>query len=371
MKTRTLTSVLLVLISGFGFGQNNLGTNRSAIAVLSLDSRGLDIDNVPMGNLVRLELTKTQQYEVADKYDVAHQMETAGIDPANCFGKNQLVEAGKLLGVDYMLTGSVEKFGDKIIYSLRLVNVRQQSIEKESVMEFVYQLEDIQTMTTIIVNDLLGIANDQHKLELLVSFERPITNNRTALSLNGPRFGMQFFTGNMAERLMASRDNGGFGMKTAITSTFGYQWETQYISAGDFQALFEFIPSVNAIETGTPSFSLTILHGMRYDGWELGFGPSFRLLRLAQGYYDDAGNWVLSNEVPDGSGYELIQNLDRRGPGKLNTGLILAAGKTFHSGYLNIPINVYWSPSPQLKSNVIGLVLGFNIARTPVQRIPN
>lgn len=358
-----------MIVSFLGMAQGNERTPK--IAVLSLDSRGIEVDNIAMGNLVRLELIKTQKYEVLDKYDVAHELEKAGIDQANCFGKNQLTEAGKVLKTKYMLTGSIEKFGDKLIYTLRLINVEESLIEKTTVLEFVYQMEDIQMMTTIIINDLLGLPNNDHTMSLLVSFERPITNNRTSINLNGPRFGIQYFTGDMAERLTAPESEGGFGMSQPFTSTFGYQWETQYVSAGSFQALFEFIPSVNAIETGTPSFSFTVLHGMRFNGFEVGFGPSFRLLKLGKGYYDNSGAWVHTNEVPQGEDFELVERLDSRGVVKLNTGLIVAAGYTFRSGYLNFPVNLYWSPSPNLDSNIFGLVLGFNIAKTPVRSIPN
>lgn len=370
--------VLLMCIGSFfsmngQINQNNsIEGNKESIAILSMDSRGVNIENIPMGNLVRLELEKTQRFEVMDKYDVAFQMEDAGIDAGHCFGKNQLVEAGSILGVQNMLTGSVDRFGDKIIYTLRLIDVQGNRIEKASVIEFVYQPEDIQTMTTLIVNDLLGIENDPTIYEMLVSFQRPITNSRTSLSLDGPRFGVLVAEGTMASRLMDDKKNGGLGLSAPVASMFGYQWETQYVSAGDFSALFEFIPSVNAIESNV-TFSLTILHGARYNGWELGFGPAFRLSRLGEGYFDSNNNdqWVLleGTEAPEGE--KVVTAFDRRAPVGLNTGLVVAIGKTFTSGYLNFPVNVYWSPSPQLESNTFGLVLGFNIAKTPVRQIPN
>lgn len=373
MKKLALLLSMTIFISAKGQRdqQTSLEGNKETIAILSMDSRGLNIENVPMGNLVRLEIEKTQQYEVMDKYDVAFEMKEAGIDAANCFGKNQLVEAGQILKVDKMLTGSVDKFGDKIIYTLRLIDVEGDRIEKATVIEFVHQPEDIQTMTTLIVNDLLDIENDETTYEMLVSFQRPITNNRTSLSLDGPRFGALIASGRMAQRLTDERENGGLGLGLPVASMFGYQWETQYVSAGDFSALFEFIPSVNAIESSV-SFSMTILHGIRYQGIEFGFGPAFRLSRIGEGYYNDAGDWVFLGEgieVPENA--KVVSAFDTRAPVGLHTGLVVAAGYTFTSGYLNFPVNVYWSPSPQLDSSTWGIILGFNIAKNPVRQIPN
>ncbi len=46
----------------------------------------------------------------------------------------------------------------------------------------------------------------------------------------------------------------------------------------------------------------------------------------------------------EGTNFEILEQLDQRGDFKLSTSLIIAAGKTFHSGYLNMPVNVYCSP---------------------------
>lgn len=351
----------------------DLTSNRSSksIAVLSMDCIGIDIDNIAMGNLVRLELEKTGQYEVMDKYDVAHQMKSASIDQSTCFGKNQLIDAGNVLKTDYMLTGSVERFGDKIIYTLRLIDVKKRVIEKATVLEFVNQIGDIQAMTSLIINKLLELPYDQVSMEMLASFDKPITNSRASLSLNGPRFGIQYANGELGKRLVDDSKHGGLGLNSPMFSSFGYQWETQYISAGEFQALFEFIPTVNAIETGTPAFALSVIHGMRFHGWEFGFGPTFRITKLAEGYYNDQNEWTLAGDVPAPEGADVFQAFDARGPVKLNTGLVVALGKTIHSGYLNFPINFFWSPSPQLRSNTFGLMVGFNIAKSPMRRVEN
>lgn len=355
-------------------GQNeslSMGQPSKTIAILSMDCQGVDIDNVQMGNLVRLELEKTGVYQVMDKYDVAFQIKEAGIEQKTCFGKNQLVEAGKVLKTDLMLTGSVEEFGDKIIFTLRLIDVNQGTIPKAVVKEYVNQISDLQVMTRLTIAELLGLPFDQTDMEMLASFDKPITNDRSSISLNGPRFGLQQATGRLGSRLMDAKSNGGLGLNNPFFSTFGYQWETQYISAGEFQALFEFIPTINAIETGTPSLSFSVIHGMRYHGWELGFGPTFRLTKLADGYFDNDGNWFLDDGSELPADADIVQAFDTRGAVKLNTGLVVAVGKTIHSGYLNIPINIFWSPSPQLKSNTVGLILGFNIAKTPIRRDPN
>ena len=335
---------------------------KESIAIVAIDAQGLSLDNIAMGNLVRLELEKTKRFEVLDKYDVLNLLEKNGIKPDKSFGKRKLVDIGKLLGADKMLTGSAEKFGDKIIFILRMIDVQEARIEKTSVVEYIYKEEHIQRMTRVSVNDLLGIENDKEVVEVLVNFERPITSDKSTLRLNGPRFGIQIFSGEVADRLRAPKSEGGFD-SYAFSSVFAYQHEFQYLSSGGFQALFGVIGSINGIETGHLTPSLTLLNGLRYKGWEFGFGPVFRVTKTAMGYYNESGEWIREVEMPDDESAHLEKSIDSRGDLDLSTGLVFAAGKTFTSGYLHLPLNIYYSPSPQLDSHVFGVMLGFTIAR--------
>ena len=65
--------------------------------------------------------------------------------------------------------------------------------------------------------------------------------------------------------------------------------------------------------------------------------------------------------MPTGAEYEITKRLDSRGNAKVSLGLIVAAGKTFRSGRLNMPVNLYWSPKAD--GDVIGLSIGFNVAK--------
>jgi len=331
---RTIQSLIVLIITLFISVRSSAQTNsKGEVAVISIDTRGLELDNLSMASLVRLELEKTRQYEVMDKYDVDNQVKAMQIDPASAFGKTALVEIGKGLGVDYVLTGSVDVFGDKIIYILRLINVNANEFSQTSVKEYVNNETHIQLMTRISVKDLIGLEYDKEVAAKLENVPTPIVNENTRLSLNGPRFGMQFFTGRLAERMQDPVSEGGFGTRP-FSSVFGYQHEVQYLNSGKFQALFEFIGSINAIETGKFSPSLVVLNGIRYDGWEFGLGPVFRVTRLAEGYYDQDGSWIKTNEAPDAN-TQLMTNLDSRGDVNVSSGLVIALGKTFRSGHLN------------------------------------
>ena len=46
---------------------------------------------------------------------------------------------------------------------------------------------------------------------------------------------------------------------------------------------------------------------------------------------------------------------------RFKTGWVWAIGKTFHSGYLNIPVNLFYSSGRE--GGYVGLSMGFNITK--------
>lgn len=355
-------SVVFTLSTNSLFGQISTG-NLKSIAVVSLDSDGLSLDNAAMGNLLRLELEKVQKYEVLDRYDVANRLKDRNINPNEAFGKSQLVMVGKEIQADFMLSGSAQKFGAKIVYILRLIDVKADKIIKTDVKEYIYDEQYIQLMTRNSLASLLEIEMDEEVAAKLKYVDTPIISDGQNLRLSGPRFGMQFYSGELAERLMAPESQGGYN-STPYGTVFAYQFEYQYVSSGDFQILLESIVSINGIETSYTSPSLTLLNGFRYKGWELGFGPVFRFSRIAEGFYDNSGQWQISNGSELAPEVETYKRIDKRGDINLSTGLLIAVGKNFRSGHINLPVNFYYSQVPSINSHVFGFMLGFNIARS-------
>jgi len=284
----------------------------------------------------------------------------------DCYGKTCILEAGEILGVDQALTGSVERFGDKLVFSLRLFDVQSRTVINTDVAEFQYAPNEIDIMTQISVNNILEIENDANLVTLLSNYEEPISSKLTNVTLNGPRMGVALLTGEYANALSAPTNDGGYG-GYPLLSQLGYQYEIQYLTAGNFNALVEVLPMVSGLEQGLFIPSLVFLNGFRFGegNWEFAFGPSIGVSRVAQGYYDDAGDWHLRNDwdwnTYGDNPHDIISRMDSRGDSKINSRWIWAFGRTFRSGYLNIPVNVYFSAQKQ--GWYIGTSVGFNVGK--------
>jgi hypothetical protein len=277
-----------------------------------------------------------------------------------------------------MLSGSVERLEEKVIVSLRIIDVASGTIEKNETTEYL-NLPEVQKMIRISIKKLVGQQPDPMMVKLLIDYDVPVESPKNTLRLNGPRMGFASTLGKAGEILTnPDKSKGGFDM-FPVNFQFGWQQEIQYISSGNFQALIENIFLLGGLESGRVIPSYTPLLGFRFGkgAWEFGFGPSFRLVKKANGFYDtkgymgDKGEWYLENQwtstsdslsgKPSKNPYSIESRLDSRGSTELSTGLVIAVGKTFRSGYLNIPVNVY--VAPRKDGTTVGAMIGFNIQK--------
>jgi hypothetical protein len=384
---RNMMLGIAILSASAGLQAQN---QKEVVAVLSIDSRGVIQDAEAVAYIVRLELEKANVYNVMDKYDVAEGVKKNSIDPQSCFGKSCVVEAGKALGVDKMITGSVERFGEKIVISLKVIDVKTATVEKQDATEYLNLQPELQKMISISVKKLMGMETDPDLVNLLINYDRPVESPKTKFNLDGPRMGFSTALADAGKVMTAPQSKGGYDMYPVMFQ-FGWQKEWQYLSAGNFQALVEFLPMVAGLESGKFIPSVTFMNGFRVGkaGWEFAFGPSFRLVKKSNGFYDKdnllgdgANEWHMEKEwninepgatqIINGSPglrpmpYTIESRLDSRGVPKVSTSLIIAFGRTFKSGYLNIPVNFYISPRKD--GTTLGASFGFNIYKKPKVR---
>lgn len=343
---------------------------KPTLTVLSIDITGLKNEPQQMGNLVRTELEKLDTFEVMDRYDVAYMIEKNKLSINNCYGKLCLTEIGETIHSDKMLSGSIELYPKSIIYTLRLIDVKTKSIEKTTVMEFLNLPDELQAFTNVTVRTMFNKSIDKNVLTKLTQrngFDNSLNNpQKERLRLDGPRLGFVGYTGNIANILQADKSVGGFEAFPMMFQ-FGYQFEKQYLNEGKIQALFEFVPLITGVDQSYFIPSFTLLHGLRsnVNGWEFALGPTINLSPKARGYYDDANVWHREQDWSNNPENENVKNpftikerLDSRGDYALQSGFVLAFGRTFKSGKLNLPVNIYVIPNKD--GFRIGASLGFN-----------
>lgn len=356
---KKLSFTLLMLLFGvWSFAQ------APKLAVVSFDANNESFNAQELTELLRIEISKHQKYEMSDRYEIIESLSKADIQSATCFSKTCLVGAGQTLKVDWVVSGSIDKLGDALFIRLRMVNISTGVIEREVVKEFLFIPEKVNTMISICVADLLGLEIDQtifNSLSNRESYESAINNPYyQKLNLSGPRMGYTFFTGDGADILKRPKSEGGFDAFPAFFQ-MGYQFEKQYLNEGKWQALFEFIPLVSGIDQGYLIPSFTIMNGLRSNknGLEFALGPSVNFGKQAEMFQDADGKWQLLDGADDSyNGEEVEWRTDSRGSVRMSTYVVIAAGYSLKSGKLNIPINAFVVPMQD--SWRFGFSFGFN-----------
>jgi TolB-like protein len=374
MKTIKLILVLCAVIM-------TTAIQAQTVAVAQIKTFKVYAHSSTVSKMVRMELIKLEKHNVLDEFDMYEVEDMAKYD--SCFAKQCLIEYGERLKTDYIISGSVDKIGAKIIISLKLIDVKSKKVQKTVSEEFMDKETELQRMIGITVARLNGLEPNADLVKSLKFNNELITsNNLGRVNNSGPRMGLALAHGKIEEFMTRSETRGGMDMNP-IVSNLGYQFEAQYVGTENFSALFEFIPSLAGLEQGKfiPSFS--VMNGFRFGnaGWEFAFGPTFSVSKKSTGLFDHQGKydaydygkyWSRSDLQNAGfessssaiaeNGYTFGSHLDKRGDLKLSTRWLMAFGRTFTSGSLNIPVNVYYSSIK--KGGMLGVSVGFNITRS-------
>lgn len=368
---KTIKIMMGALIASIGFFSHTLAADKTAV-VLSLYTSELGITPETAGNMLRIELEKTGYYSILDKHDLKEILVKKNIQLNECYGKECLYKIGSSIDVDFVFSGSVENVGKKIVINLKVLDVATNKYCLSTVQEFIYAPNELQLMIQITMNKMLGKPNNEDLVNTIIYFQMPPETPKAKISNSGPRVGVSMVHGTMAGRLADPESEGGWDA-VPVFSQFGYQFEKAYLSAGNFNALIEGLFIISGPEQGIFNPKFVLMNGFRSskNGLEFAFGPSIGLEKSSKSYFDDSQDkWFLAsqwnqrnnNGILLDNPYPIYRRLDSRGETLASLGWVIGVGKTFSSGYLNIPVNLFASFNKDGWQS--GLSVGFNITKT-------
>jgi len=377
MKTKMILLTLGLLM---GWNVNSQEQERASIAVALPHLENFDVSKEIVAKLMQIELIKLDEYRVYDEFDMKEARDSDQRFATDCYGKNCLIGLGKILGVDYLVASSILVFGGKSVITLKFIDIKTGDIFKSDVREFIEDEKEVQRMLQLMIREMHGIKVHSEDIARISFDDQPIIKkNVGTVNNSGPRVGYSFFTGELSEFARRSEEDGGMDIFPSAT-LIGYQLEKQYIGTDNFSALGEVLFMVSGLEKGYAMPSITLMNGFRFGkaGWEIAFGPGFGMKRSSNGFFDTEGiygetgkYWRTSDfrnsgfydpALDNAPAYEVRQTLDTEGNiFSLNTRWVMAFGRTFKAGGLNIPVNIFYSTMKN--SSMIGLSVGFNVVK--------
>lgn len=371
MKAKILLGLVIGFTSISGIAQTTTTNANTPSMVIG----GIEVNNISgekLESVLRLviyeNLVTSKKYVVNDRYDVAEKL---GADKVSkCLGKDCLIKVGKELNSDFAMSASYDGLGDRILISMKIVNVNSGEIVQNEIEQFENQPRELNRMTDIMLDKLTsGTMVETVASRALVFKDGPASSTGLGkMNNNGPRIGFAFATGANGDYFYRGENDGGIGTHPLLFN-FGYQLEKQYAGTENFSGLFEFIGNISGLEQGSPIPSLAILHGVRFGkgAWEFALGPSITAKKLYTGTKDYDGTFrsysdLANSGVMNAETFQYTTRPDTRGATYLGSNFVIGLGKTFRPGSLNVPLNLYASINKY--GTTYGLSMGINITRS-------
>jgi hypothetical protein len=382
MKTNKLQSIFILVAIFFSGMASYFAQQSNTIAVANPNVNALTIKPESVAKMMRLELIKINKYKVYDEFDMNEVIKAKEEYKVGCYGQSCLARLGEELKVDYVMSGSIDGLGNKIVVTIKIIDVKGQALYKSSVREFDNQETEVQRMVEIVLAEMHGLTLDKVLTDRLAFKNELITSNNVGkVNNSGPRIGFAYLTGSVNEFATRATKYGGLGIQP-FTSMIGYQIEGQYVGTENFSALVEGIINISGLEQGQFVPSISLLNGFRFGkaNWEFAFGPRFGISSTSEGFFDDQNIYSTDaryfsqsdwsqyamqnnlNPVDPGNGYIFEKNFDRRGDKAIATTFLIAFGRTFQAGALNIPVNLFYSS--QKGGGYVGVNMGFNVQKS-------
>ena len=154
----TLIFILFTFILTNMLWADEEGEDKINLAVLSLDSRG-GLSQAEIGTLtdrLRSVLVRTQAFDVVDRGRMSDILDEQGFQMSGCTSTECAVEAGKVLGVEQMVSGTIGRIGKMYTIDIILIDVTTSKIIKSLTRDYTGEIEGLVAQMKSIANELAG-----------------------------------------------------------------------------------------------------------------------------------------------------------------------------------------------------------------------
>ncbi len=150
-----IVCLLLGLLAGTGFAQDSEEDSgvdpqeRRVIAVLDLDMASGVPESYqrPLSDRLRQELFNTGEFTVVERNSMKEIMDEQGLQMAGCTSNECAIEVGRLLGVRWIIAGSLGQVGQTYTVNLRMIDVQTSEILKAESVDCACSIDRVLTST--------------------------------------------------------------------------------------------------------------------------------------------------------------------------------------------------------------------------------
>ncbi len=156
MKVKITVLIILLMYVHSSMAQIQDKIN---IAVIDLDSRG-GLSDTEIGILtdrLRSMLVRTNSFDVVDRGMMEEILKEQGFQMSGCTSMDCAVEAGKILGVEQMVSGTVGRLGSLYTVDIALIDVETSRIMKSLTRDHSGEIEGLIGIMQSVAEELAGV----------------------------------------------------------------------------------------------------------------------------------------------------------------------------------------------------------------------
>ena len=227
MRLSTAIIIVLLIVSSI------LSADKVTIAVLDLEATGVSASEAAsLTNRVRHNLFQTGKFKLIERAEMDEILSEQGFQLTGCTSSECIVEAGKLLGVQRMVGGSIDRVGDMHTIYLRMIDVATGEILASATSDCSEGIEQVVLKSTReAVAGLLGKAFQSE------------SGSSNSQALTTSPFGMQFETILSGSLMMGSNDGSRDEKPVHQVNIKSFQMMTTEVTQAQWKAVMGNNPS--------------------------------------------------------------------------------------------------------------------------------
>jgi TolB-like protein len=133
---------------------------QETIAVIDLETVGVNQTVSPtLSNIIRKTLMSSNRFVVIDRNQTDEILKEQGFQQSGCVSAECAVEVGKMLGVKFILSGTISKLGEMYIIDLQMLDVGTGKIIKLESEQFVGKIEELIQPIKMVTNRIAGVKD--------------------------------------------------------------------------------------------------------------------------------------------------------------------------------------------------------------------
>tara|TARA_B100000674_G_scaffold119076_1_gene90377 strand:- start:684 stop:1643 length:960 start_codon:yes stop_codon:yes gene_type:complete len=144
----------------------SLSLSQRTVAILDFEARGINtLEAATLTDRFTSEMAKTGAVRLVERNMVDEILTEQGFQQSGCTSDECAVEVGALLGVQYMLSGSIGKLGETYTIDAKMVSIETGATTESRNVTYIGKVDGLVTEIEILSWDILGLKPPEALLE--------------------------------------------------------------------------------------------------------------------------------------------------------------------------------------------------------------